>query len=129
LRFEFSRDELDHDTIRNSIEDAELSGIALDAQTLEFTLRQNLERTAAVLGQAPESIDLLEKLAAGVELVYAMPFNLNLRKIQNIQYDLNQRIYPGYRQKADAGEAAAIRWIEYADILNEKLLIQPDPAI
>ncbi|MGA6927119.1 MAG: DUF3536 domain-containing protein, partial [Desulfosarcina sp.] len=42
----FSQAELDVDSIRSLVEDARRMGIALDADTLEFTLRQNLERMA-----------------------------------------------------------------------------------
>ncbi len=125
LRFEFSREELDHDAIRNLIEAADLAGISLDAKTLEFALRQKLERLAEDYGQAPDNIDLLVRMVAGMDLVYALPFDVNLRKAQNVQYDLNQRIYPLYREKAAGADASAIRWIEYADALNEKLLINP----
>jgi hypothetical protein len=124
LRLEFSRDELDHDTIRNLIEAADLAGIPLDAETLEFVLRHKLQRLAEEYGQSPEKMDLPERMVAGMNLVYALPFHVNLRKAQNIQYDLNQRIYPVYREKAAQGDADAGKWLEYADALNEKLLIK-----
>ena len=124
LRLEFSRDELDHDSIRNLIEAADLAGIALDAETLEFVLRHKLQRLAEEYGQNSEKMDLLERMVAGMNLVYALPFHVNLRKAQNIQYDLNQRIYPVYREKAAKGDADAGKWLEYADALNEKLLIK-----
>jgi hypothetical protein len=127
LRLEFSREELDHDAIRNLIEAADLAGISLDAKTLEFALRRKLERLAEIYGQAPEDIDLLARMAAGVDLVYSLPFDVNMRKVQNIQYDLNQRIYPAYREKVAGGDESAGRWLEYADALNEKLLIKNDP--
>ncbi len=124
LRLEFSRDELDYDAIRDLIEAADLAGISLDAKTLEFTLRQKLERLASLLSQAAENTDLLQRLVAAVGLAYAMPFKVNLRKVQNAQYDLVQHIYPEYREKALAGDTAAVRWIEYADALDEKLMIK-----
>jgi alpha-amylase/alpha-mannosidase (GH57 family) len=124
LRLEFDREELDHDVIQSLIEAAELAGIALDAQTLEFVLRHKLERLAQDYGQNPEQIDLLERMVAGMNLVYALPFHVNLRKAQNIQYDLNQRVYPAYRDKAAQGDADAGKWLEYAEALNEKLLIK-----
>jgi len=124
LRIEFDREELDHDAIRSLIEAADLAGIALDADTLEFTLRHKLERLAAAYGQNPENIDLLKRMVAGMNLVYALPFHVNLRKAQNIQYDLNQRVYPACREKAAQGDADAGKRLEYADVLNEKLLIK-----
>ena len=124
LRQEFSREVMDHDAIRGLIEAADLAGISLDAETLEFALRQKMERLAEDLGRHPEDIGLLERLVAGTELVYALPFDVNLRKVQNIQYDLGLRIYPAFLEKAAAGDGAAARWVEYADRLNAKLLIR-----
>jgi alpha-amylase/alpha-mannosidase (GH57 family) len=124
LRLEFSRDELDHDAIQNLIEAADLAGISLDAKTLEFVLRQKLGRLGEEIRQTPEDIALLERMLAAVELVYVLPFDVNLRKVQNIQYELIQRMYPVYSEKAAGGDASAGRWIECADALNEKLLIK-----
>jgi len=124
LRLEFNHDKLDHEVIRNLIEAADLAGISLDAKTLEFALRQKLEGLAKKVAQTPEDIDLLERLVAAVELVYALPFDVNLRKVQNVQYDLVERIYPVYKEKATEGDTFAARWVEYTDALNEKLLIK-----
>jgi hypothetical protein len=124
LHREFSRDELDHEIIANLIEDADLSGLSLDANTLEYTLRANLEHLAERFGDNPEQSNLLEKLLAGVELVYALPFDVNLRKVQNIQYDLGQRIYPKYKEKTANGDEQAGRWVDLFDVLSEKLWIR-----
>jgi hypothetical protein len=124
LHREFSRDELDHEIIAKLIEDADLSGLSLDADTLEYTLRANLEHLAERFGDNPEQSNLLEKLLAGVELVYALPFDVNLRKVQNIQYDLGQRIYPKYKEKTANGDEQAGRWVDLFDVLSEKLWIR-----
>ena len=124
LRLEFSRDKLDHGAIRNLIEAADLAGISLDARTLEFTLRQKLERLAKKIRQTPEDMDLLARMSAGVNLACILPFKVNLRKVQNVHYELIQRLYPATREKAAGGDAPAAHWIEYADFLNERLLIE-----
>jgi len=124
LHREFSRDELDHEIIENLIEEADLSGLSLDADTLEYTLRANLEHMTERFGDNPEQSDLLEKLLAGVELVYALPFDVNLRKIQNIQYVLGQRVYPKYKEKNAKGDERAGQWVDLFDALSEKLLIR-----
>jgi len=124
LRLEFSRGVLDHEAIRNVIEAADLAGISLDAKTLEFALRQKLDRLAQELGQTPEDVGLLERMSAAVDLIHALPFKVNLRAVQNRQYDIVQHIYPVNKKKAAAGDASAGQWIEYAEALNEKLLIK-----
>jgi alpha-amylase/alpha-mannosidase (GH57 family) len=124
LQQAFSQGELDYKSIRNLLEEANLSGISLDADTLEFTLREQLEQIAESFKSAPENIELLEILVTGVNLVYSLPFDVNLRKAQNIHYDLGRRIYPVFRQKSADGDAQAGRWVELFDELSEKLLIR-----
>jgi alpha-amylase/alpha-mannosidase (GH57 family) len=124
LRQEFNRDELDYDTIQNLIGAADLAGIPLEAETLAFALRKKLEQMAHDFQGRPENIETLEKMVAAVGLVYTLPFDVNLREVQNIHYDLVDRLYPAYWEKAARGDAFADRWTEYADALNEKLLIK-----
>ncbi len=50
---EFGRAQLDYDVIQTLIEDAERAGINLEADTLEFTLRRNLERMARFWRRIP----------------------------------------------------------------------------
>ena len=63
-------------------------------------------------------------MSTAVDLIHALPFKVNLRAVQNRQYDIVQHIYPDFKQKADAGDAAARQWVGYTDALNEKLLIK-----
>jgi hypothetical protein len=123
LRRVFRHEELDHEAIKILIEDAELGGIALDADTLEYTLRKNLERQAVKLRSDPMKLVLLEKLLEGIELVYALPFDVNLRKIQNVHYDLGQRLYPELKRKTEQRGRHAGKWMERFEALSEKLLI------
>jgi alpha-amylase/alpha-mannosidase (GH57 family) len=124
LRREFAKAHMNSETIRNILNEADLAGIPLDANTLEYTLRTNLERTAENFRSNPEQSDLLEKMVSGVELVYALPFDVNLRKVQNLHYGLAQRIYPEFKQKAQQGDGSAARWAENFKTLSEKLMIR-----
>jgi alpha-amylase/alpha-mannosidase (GH57 family) len=124
LRELFSRDELDYDAIKIRLEDADLTGITLHADTLEYTLRKNLEHMAEVFYAAPNQLDLLENLTAGIELVYALPFDVNLRKIQTLYFNLRQARWPELKAEAEKGGPGAGRRIELFDALSEKLFIR-----
>jgi alpha-amylase/alpha-mannosidase (GH57 family) len=124
LRREFAKAHMNSEAIRNLLNEADLAGIPLDADTLEYTLRTNLERSAENFRSNPEQSDLLEKMVSGVELVYALPFDVNLRKVQDLHYSLAQRIYPEFKQKAQQGDGTADRWVENFNILSEKLMIR-----
>ncbi|UCF91240.1 MAG: DUF3536 domain-containing protein [Desulfobacterales bacterium] len=124
LRREFSREELDHQAIQSLLEEADRTDIALDADTLEYALRHQLERLAELLAERPEQFERLEKLAAGIQLVYALPFDVQLRKVQDRHYQLGQSRLPEFKKKAARGDTGASRWVKRFQALSEKLLIR-----
>jgi len=126
LNVEFAREPLDYDTIRDLIDDAERAGIALDADTLEFTLRHNLERMAAKLRENPADLDLLEQVTLGIELAWELPFFVRFQQIQNVFYGLGQTAYPEYREHAEQGGEDARQWINHFRASTEKLKIRID---
>jgi alpha-amylase/alpha-mannosidase (GH57 family) len=124
LRREFAQDNLDFEAIQTLLAEADLAGIPLDADTLEYTLRKNLERMAENFRSNPEQLDLLEKMVIGIELVYVLPFDVNLRKVQDLYYSLAQSTYPKFKQRAQLGDSTAITWMAGFKGLNAKLLIR-----
>lgn len=120
---EFAKDHLDFETIHILLEEADLAGIPLDADTLEYTLRKNLERMAEIFQSNPQKHELLKKMVSGIELVYALPFDVNLRKVQDLHYRLIQSTYPKFKQKAQKGDRTAGRWVADFKRLSDKLLI------
>jgi hypothetical protein len=121
---EFASEQLNPEAIQSLLNEADLAGIPLDADTLEYTLRTNLERTAENFCSNPKQGDLLKKMVSGVELVYALPFDVNLRKVQDLHYRLARNVYPDFRQSARQGDSTAARWVEDFKALSEKLMIR-----
>jgi alpha-amylase/alpha-mannosidase (GH57 family) len=124
LRREFASDNLNFGAIQNLLVQADLAGIPLDADTLEYTLRVNLEHMAESFHSNPEQFGLLQKLVSGIELVYALPFDVNLRRVQDLHYSLAQSIYPEFKLKAQQGDSTAGLWVEHFKALGEKLLLR-----
>lgn len=124
LRHEFDSDQIDFEAIQSLLQEAELAGIPLDADTLEYTLRENLENMAQEFLSGPDQQDLLARLVSGIELVYSLPFDVNLRKIQNLLFSMVQRNYPAYKQRAQRGDDGAARWVNNFKVLSEKLMIR-----
>jgi hypothetical protein len=122
----FDRQEIEHDKARRLIDDAQRAGITLDADTLEFTLRHNLERQARALQAYPENFDMLERLAEGVELAGELPFSVRFQEVQNAHYQLGQQSYPENREKAEQGDPSARRWVAAFRRLAEKLRIRTE---
>ena len=100
------------------------AGIPLEADTLEFTLRRNLERMAARLAKKPDDLTLLERLTRGVELAVDLPFPVRFQQLQNVHYQLAQGSYPKFKQKADKGADKAREWVEIFHQLAEFLKIR-----
>ncbi len=124
LKFEFGRDVLDHDAIQDLLKEADLAGIPLDADSLEYTLRKNLETKAAWFDKSPEDFDLLKRIDTSIDLVYQLPFHVNLRTLQNIFYDVSRRMFPDYRRKTLQGDQTAALWLNQVETICEKLHIR-----
>jgi alpha-amylase/alpha-mannosidase (GH57 family) len=118
---EFGRDPLDAETIRFLLEEADLTDISLDTDTLEFTLRNSLEELAELFAEQPEAYDRLERLTARVEFADTLPFDVNLRKIQDICFGLIDKVYRPYCRQAENGAAPAQQWVQRFRQLGEKL--------
>ena len=125
LKEALDRREIDPGKVTDLLKEADLAGIAVDAGTLEYTLRKNLEGLADAFAKAPEQEGLLEKLAQGVDLVYALPFDVNLRKLQNVHYEVKNSVYPEIRRRAERGEADLGEWIERFETLCAQLNLHP----
>jgi hypothetical protein len=121
LKEELGRKEIDYEKITSLLRDADLAGISLDAEILEYTLRNNLEEKGEAFEQNPEEHLLLEAVANGIDLVYALPFDVNLRKLQNIHYALKNSVYPDYRKKADQGDKDFASWVALFETVCKRL--------
>ena len=130
LQDAFTPDELDLEQIAQLLAESRRFGIAPDAQTLEYTLRQTAERLAADLQQDPDHPERLRQLISLMEMKATLPFEINLWSVQNICYDLLQRVYPPRAEAARRGEAASQTWVANFLVLAKKVqLAIPDPEI
>ena len=56
-------------------------------------------------------------------LIQTLPFEVNLRKVQNSFYTLLQQVYPGFQERAKK-EKKARAWVRVFRSLGEKLMVQ-----
>jgi hypothetical protein len=87
-------------------------------------LQKTIERMIEQLWTSPTDLSRLLALRASADLIRSLPFELNLWKVQNIYYDLLQRIYPDVLDKADQEDEAAQTWVEHFLALGEALVIK-----
>ncbi len=121
LNTELGCKDINYEKITDQLREAELAGISLDAKTLEYTLRKNLEKKADTFHENPESQVILQDIANGVELVYALPFDVNLRKLQNIGHEVKIRHYEDMQRRTEQGDKEAAAWIELFENLCGQL--------
>jgi hypothetical protein len=125
LKRYFEADELDLGAVRELLESADMKAVPLDAAELEMAIRRRLEQTADAFRRTPHDLMLLRRFEAMVSLVQAFPFEINLRKIQNIFYEVLQHVHPEYRRKVQKRPPKkAQEWLRLFSSLGDKLAVR-----
>jgi alpha-amylase/alpha-mannosidase (GH57 family) len=129
LRRALQDQEVNIERVTALLESAKIAAVTLDAPTLEFAYRQNLERLANCLTQTPTA-SLLRKFRDATGLLVKMPFAVDLWRVQNIFYVLMQVVYPEMKTRQMEGEQTAQEWITIFEDLAQKLAIKlPAPCV
>lgn len=80
-------EEIDPVQIRACLDQAAVEEIPLETDTLEYSLRRNLERMAERLcAGGPEAPEHLRRLETALGLLAVLPFPVNLWRVQNLIY-------------------------------------------
>jgi len=111
------------ETIHHLLNETKLQGISLDSESLEMPLRKRIEEKAEAFHAAPHDQPLLEELEATLGILDLLPFQVNLRRAQNLCYDVLTSIYPQMREKSAHGEVDAEAWTSHFLAVCEKLSI------
>jgi hypothetical protein len=117
----FSQDDMNLEQIRALVDDARAAHVDLGVPSLEYALRINLERRAELLKEHPEDQEVIQRLEAVAQLARELPFEVNTWSVQNTCYEILQSVYPGFREKAEAGDEAAKEWMSHFRQLAESL--------
>jgi alpha-amylase/alpha-mannosidase (GH57 family) len=123
VREAFEKEKIELESIEMILNSARLEGVALDAEDLEMAVRRKTERMAEAVAAQTESLTLLQKLDSVVSLVKRLPFEVNLRKVQNTYYGLLQNVYPVFQSRAKK-EKKARNWLKVFRSLGEKLMFR-----
>jgi alpha-amylase/alpha-mannosidase (GH57 family) len=81
-----ARAELDTESIRGMLKEAEGSKITLDTTTLEYAMRRRVEQEAGAFATTPRDPALVARLRKSVDLIPTLPFPVTLWEVQNICY-------------------------------------------
>ncbi len=99
LRRSLEADELNVEQIQGLLEDVRIADVPLDSESLEMTLRRNLERSSALFFENPRDLDLLRKFREMVATAKSLPLPLVLWSLQNHCYHVLETVYPEMREK------------------------------
>jgi hypothetical protein len=125
LRAALEHEDIDSDAVRSLLETARLEGVLVDAPTLEYAFRQNLNRIAEDLGKKPSEA-AVQRLLKATALIRFLPFSVDLWYVQNIVYGLLRDRLPKMREAPARGEESSGRWIEALTALAQQVHIKID---
>ncbi|RJP20385.1 MAG: DUF3536 domain-containing protein [Candidatus Abyssobacteria bacterium SURF_5] len=124
IRQALEEEQFDADRIESLLHEANLVGVSLHVESLEYALRKNLETVSEEIVQAPAQEALLERLQDVLDLVRRLPFEANLWKTQNLYYMLLRNQFPSVRKQADQQNEQARRWIRRFAAIGELLSVK-----
>lgn len=129
LRRELDADPINPERLGELFRMARQHGEKVLDPELGYIISHRLERGMRRVAENPDDIarlTVLEKLAT---LVQPLPLSLNLAKAQNVYWEMLQKVAPGYREKAAAGDENAREWIREFSTLGQRFafVLPPEP--
>ncbi len=98
--------------------------IHLDAEGLSYTFKQSLESSFQRFVFDADSLDLLNEVAAAINVIPSLPFELNLWKVQNMYHDVLRARYEEFESKAEEGDSTTQQWLDRFREVGEQLTIR-----
>jgi hypothetical protein len=129
LRREFANDEMDLEHVRKLLEESRSVGVSLDFTTLEYTLRQTIERLSEKFAMEPGDTACLERLEGIVEMARSLPFETVLWTPQNVWADVRRNNLAEQLRREQEGDEGAHSWVHHFLSLGDNLKVHiPEDA-
>ena len=128
IRRRLEGDPVNLDELRNLIEEGRgRNGHVLDAD-LSFVVKNRLEQMMNELASHPTEVARMTALDQLAQLVMPLPLGLNLWKVQNTFWGLQQTVAGEMRTRAAAGDESAQEWLRQFLTLGSTLgfAVKPD---
>lgn len=123
-------DNIDFTRIDALLDEAGANNVTLDGTTLGFALREAIKRLSEEFLENSDNLELMKKLEAAAGLARSLPFDVNVWRSQNHYYQMLQKIYPAWLEKALAGDSMAREWVYHFVALGQNLSVKVDtPAL
>jgi len=121
-------DNLDFTRINALLDEARANNVTLDGTTLGFALQEAIKRVSEQLLENSDNLELMKKLEAAAGLARSLPFDVNVWRSQNYYYQMLQKIYPAWLEKALAGDSMAREWVDHFVALGRNLSVKADTS-
>jgi alpha-amylase/alpha-mannosidase (GH57 family) len=129
LRREFASEEMDLERVRKLLEESRSGGIGLDFTTLEYTLRQTVERLSEKFAKEPGDIRTLEQLEGIIEMARSLPFEAVMWTPQNAWATVRRNDLGDHLRREHEGDELARSWVQHFLSLGDKLKVHiPEDA-
>lgn len=96
------------------------NGRVLDSE-ISFTVKNKMERLIQELAARPHEIERIQRLENFVEAVMPVPLGLNLWRVQDLYWEMLQKVAPQFQQQVQSGDEAAREWLNRFATLGERL--------
>jgi hypothetical protein len=123
LRRAFQEDELEPERIRSLLAETVTWQAEIDAAGLAYLFDHAIDRLADKVRGNPLSLQPLMEMAAALDLIPSLPFEVDLWRAQNTYYWMAQTLYPQLRDSARAGDEAAADWVSHFVALADGLSV------
>jgi hypothetical protein len=129
LRREFASEEMNLEHVRKLLDESHSGGISLDFTTLEYTLRQTIERLSEKFAIAPGDSACLERLEGIIEMARTLPFETVLWAPQNVWVAVRRNVLADQFRREQQGDEEARSWVQHFLSLGDKLKVHvPEDA-
>jgi hypothetical protein len=120
IRREIEGEQTDLERLRTLLQAGSIhNGRVLDSE-ISFTVKNKLERLMQELAEQPHEIERIESLQKFLEAVMPVPLGLNLWRVQDIYWEMLQKVAPQFQQQAQEDESAR-EWLSQFTALGELL--------
>ena len=117
----FQEEAINADKIQNLVQEMQKWDVTLDSVDIEFTATHKLVDLMETLFSSPSDLSLLLDIQKRIELLVALPINVNNWQLQNVYYKIMKTAYGDFLSKANAGDADAKQWIDIFKHVGEML--------
>jgi hypothetical protein len=120
----FGSEPLDWERLSDLVSEVKEFALEIDRETLAFVVTQQVNGRMSEFFKLPQVTKFMEEVEAMLRILQPLSLNLEVGKAQNIYFAVGEKFYPQIRTRADQGDEASQRWVDYFHQLGEYLKVK-----